>query len=904
MTEAELIHLIKTGSGRDLLTSLAPLDESERRDFAPTVRTIFQRWRESETTSADNKKEAVVLADRDGLRVALLATATLSELKRLGSYAVPWNISLSEVMRILRPDWLDHWVDYLIEDSPYYIARLEPLWKDGLCARPECDQFILGYYEHHNGTYLDRTTSAFLDKDVWRFFEVEGSGEFSLASHDKYTSPEHQWSTILIELARRGRLDRDRLLDASLDVLERDFGQFRAGWYSRFHLSLAPTLDEQANRVERYLRLLSSSVPPSVSFALKALKGLDKANRLCPARLISALAPALQARQKSSATAALQLLASAARREPERAAEAARLAANALISEATEVQSRALDLIEKLGAATDDEVRASLQAHAELVAPSLRDRIFSLAKADKPAGPEEDTQGQPILLPKVQAILPCESLDAALEAYLEVLEEPRDPFAVERAVDGLAQYGAGVRAISDKLSPLAKRARQILGRPEEGGIRCGLALTGRSWCEGIALTDPLSAEFPEAPRPPVSPQYYANAFIVRNGEILDHVLSGHSVPMLSLPSDTTGQIAPGDLVERMAVYREKKLAPGRMDLSLAFLRLGHKGRETACAALKPKTEAERALAFALGADEAPNGEAALWVAAWGARNPEHSDAQVQDLVGCKIADAGTPAVLEMIVEQKGTSPRFWSVVKPHFWCVIKVQVNPAPQPNGRTFLTNLFLPLGDRHESGANPCGWVYSDIAWASLVWPSRSEAFFSRALLALDTEQKLSDHPSIAYLEPLFRPGAKAGPLARATLAYYLASTDKSIIAMTEEAIVTQVALDRLDPDDFATAVRPFITNRALPTSRWTRSFATIATFSAAHALFVRQVITRLLDFAPDDMPRDFGGMIELLFELHTAAATTLDDPVAKKSLKGISSSGKAGCFSRRLLEMTEHT
>ena len=39
---------------------------------------------------------------------------------------------------------------------------------------------------------------------------------------------------------------RQRLLDASLAALARDFSTYRAGWFSRFHESLAPTDDERA----------------------------------------------------------------------------------------------------------------------------------------------------------------------------------------------------------------------------------------------------------------------------------------------------------------------------------------------------------------------------------------------------------------------------------------------------------------------------------------------------------------------------------------------------------------------------------------------------------------------------------------------------------------------------------
>ena len=52
---------------------------------------------------------------------------------------------------------------------------------------------------------------------------------------------------------------RQRLLDVSLAALARDFSAYRAGWFSRFHESLAPTDDERAQRTDAYLRLLRSA---------------------------------------------------------------------------------------------------------------------------------------------------------------------------------------------------------------------------------------------------------------------------------------------------------------------------------------------------------------------------------------------------------------------------------------------------------------------------------------------------------------------------------------------------------------------------------------------------------------------------------------------------------------------
>ena len=119
-----------------------------------------------------------------------------------------------------------------------------------------------------------------LDVEVWRLFEVEGGGEDSLANHEKFFGD--RWGAMFRDLAARDPTMRERLLDASLAALARDFSTYRAGWFSRFHESLAPTDDERARRADAYLGLLRSRVGPTVSLAVAALARIPQSDRLPP----------------------------------------------------------------------------------------------------------------------------------------------------------------------------------------------------------------------------------------------------------------------------------------------------------------------------------------------------------------------------------------------------------------------------------------------------------------------------------------------------------------------------------------------------------------------------------------------------------------------------------------------
>lgn len=883
--------LIRSAGAQEMLARLATMAEKERRSCAALVRDLFKQWYATLGMAFDKPPAGV--RDLDALRVAMLATATRAELRPYGVLAIPRSLPLVEVMRALSPSWLDGWVGDLVEDRPFSACALAPLWRSGLCRRPESDALILAYYNTFRSAELTEHPE-FIEEHVWRFFEVEGGGDLSLAAHDKYCKRPENWSDALVRLAGTGELDRGRLLDASLDALERDFGQFRAGWYSRFHAALDPSLDEQSERCDRYVQLLASAVPPTVALALKALKALDKAGKLPLDDLLGAIRPALLARQKSAALAALQLLASAAKRSPERAPEIAGAALTALVSESAEVQGMALDLVDRLAAAGLPEVQAALAEHLDIVAPSVRARLATMlarptcAIASEPAE-ERRREVAAIFVP----VVPVASADEALGAYLQVLEDPRDPLAVERAMDGLSRFGAALAAGASQLSPLSKRAGQIFGTAGYQKIKLALAACGRGWCgegmPGELVRDSRASHGVSG----IADDSLAATFLERCDEIIARVRRGEALPLLSLPSDSSGRVRPADLVDRLDLYRASGAAPGTVDLALALTRLAREGRAAEAERVDRSDEAGEAVAFALGIGGAASGTGPLWAAAWLARSADVGDPEALWPTGEREPGAGATARHCLVVEKEGDES--------HYWCHPRVETAPGVRQPDRRIPAVL---LHCRRKSGwglsAHACGYEPADIAWSSLVMPADPEAFLANAIGALDTSQKLADHPCIAYLDAFDRLDGEPGPIGCAVLALYLASEDKSLCAHALDKVVRLAGEDRVPAERFAAAILPFMLVGTFPSMRWTRALAAVAETGPRHRKFARDVAAGLMGFDPARAPRDIGGMIELLYELQLASGTPFDDPGAIECLEGLDGGGKAAKFSARLLAL----
>ena len=128
--------------------------------------------------------------------------------------------------------------------------------------RPSYTIAMLAATRYRDAAELIAEDPGLLDVEAWRLFEVEGGGEDSLANHEKFFGD--TWGDVVPRPRRRDPATRERLLDVSLAALARDFATYRAGWFSRFHESLAPTDDERAQRADAYLGLLRSRVGPTV----------------------------------------------------------------------------------------------------------------------------------------------------------------------------------------------------------------------------------------------------------------------------------------------------------------------------------------------------------------------------------------------------------------------------------------------------------------------------------------------------------------------------------------------------------------------------------------------------------------------------------------------------------------
>ena len=428
-----------------------------------------------------------------------------------------WEMGL-DVLALRPPAWRQAWAR--ASTAQRAVGAVYPAVRAGLVERPTGPDWVLGLLR---GLPVETTLAdaiaadpVLLERDLWTLFETEGGGEDSLAARDKYSpADEGSWAVALQTLAERGVLDRGRVLDASLGSLARDLPRYQAGWFSAFHELLGPTVDERVQRQATYARLLRSPVGPTVSFAVRALQVVRRAGRVDDDVLQAHLSPAMLARAKTTALAALALLEGCAAPDPE-------LAWAATEHPSAEVQARATRLLARLGVAVDP---AGL-------APRLR-----TAPADDdgsvpalPARRDVDVFTPRDLVP-LRPVTDAEDLADRLAVLVERLDDPDE---MDLAVEASIRLGS-TPEVQAALSPLvrASRRRLVDADSESPATTVVRALV-------VALTEPDS---------PLVQQLQGSA--LPWVEVLPRVASG-GVPPLGTPTHAGGWLDVHELSRRLA----------------------------------------------------------------------------------------------------------------------------------------------------------------------------------------------------------------------------------------------------------------------------------------------------------------------------------------------------------------
>lgn len=875
-----------------LLALFLGMPETERRKHASAMIEELEVFAD-DFRCFSTRKSDLPQARLSTAKAAVLATASFPQLCKLGWTCVPDTETCIAILRDRRPDWAD---DFAVWRSDWWWV-VRPLVLAGVCQKPTHEKYLQALAMGFRFQPKAPKTRAewlledpeLLEDEIWRLFEMEGTSEANLAAVDKYNRSPNTWSDAFLELSRLGKLDRQRLLDKSLASLAGDFPQFRAGWFSRFHEAMQPSVEERIGRIDAYLGLLGSAIPPTGVMALDALLVIDKARPLDAARIFPHLHFLVLAKAKGTAKKALQWVAAIHKREPACLPSAAALMRTGLRHEAAEIQALALAFLEKHPVEAGGEAREELSALLDSVSSVLKPRLHALLGSRAPQPEASPPVARPAMAPaKIHPLDPDRLIPAImdpedlLEQATRAIEAPLDFALMEQVFHGMALLPVKRDEAFVKLaSALRKRLAKLL---RTGGYRSHGASCEAigSWLDGglgSSITDPLQQELTLWRGEAIWGHRARFAAILATGE--------KRLPLPATPTHRGGWIDPQILVQRCLAWHVAGVSPPPEELALALLRLAPEGRAEALAASKGlQGEGADALRFALGAEGIPIGPTtALWIAAARSRDPDAQFPELEKRHPGRGPDAAIPA--RYLWKMERVSREYGGKV--YWYHYLRIAIEPTPDPERAADSPLLQFHLRERHGTSHL--------VEWSATLWPANLEPWLSQGAILIFDQYEV-DHHLKAYLEALLDPIVPLLPMARLALACGLGCKAPEIRTLATDLLITALESGRLEASSLGEILARLRVDSGIPLQRWQKCLAETARVSPFHLKAVKELLETTLQGDPSDVPRDLGKLLELLLELHAADGTRLESLQTRAFLADIRASGAAGKLAKALL------
>ena len=835
-------------------------------------------------------------AQYESALVAMLAAATASEFRR--SRRPHIHGDLNAVLHILeRRDeaFRRTWVDLAMDDvnrNGLRIARR--LVHDGSTAKPTSDAYTIALVSEplafdltvpldatglpHHESVLDvlRANPDLLVEDVWRVFEVEGGGEHSLAAHDKYTSDELSWRTALVTLAADGTIDRQRLLDASLDALQRGFAPFRAQWFSAFHEALMPTIEEKSVRASTYLALAASPVGPTVSMAVKALALVQKAGSLDPHEVVATIGPALLTPAKGTAKRAVALLAKAG--DVCNTDEAALVLVDALGHPAKEVQASALEHLRRWSpmgptSAVADRL-AFLADGCHVSVRATLDGWSGGAEVSDSAPTSSPTLPPPLReidLTAVEWLAPNRSLavitdrDALYERASAAMEDPGDPDEIEVVLEALARFDVSTVAEDRRARTLAKRAAKLQTNADRP-VQSHLASCIVARFAPDAWTEPQSRRAPST-----DGRVVLDELLERRLDVLARAFRHRGVVgLLSTPTHRGGWIDPLSLIERLLAWPSAE-PPDETDLTAALLRTAPDADRIG-----------RALSHAGTSPRVPESVRTM-LAGW----PQW----------CRADDHRATGWTVTTTSSKIGERTYWH----HQLHVVGADdvLTPAGAPLTVRLKSSRWGSLSDRYCNDRVGLWWTGSLLPGMPGRWACAGADAIGATYDSGDVQ-----HGDVGLFEAFFDADVPLGGDAHLLVALGTNDRRPAVHSLAVDLAVASVADGRLDHVRFGQEIGRLASTGVVAPGRWGTTLRSVADAGAAHHVFVRLAFEDAMATARPRRPQDILGLLELFETLLLEDGVTVTRPEARVALASLAATSRTSKTASAAARILAHT
>ncbi|MET7452851.1 DUF6493 family protein [Streptomyces sp. NPDC005574] len=631
---SSLMEAVRAGRTAEVVSLLDGMTDGERRSYLPELRALRKELRADQWNAASRRAYPALHAAGAACQTGAAGVATW-----LAATDMRWSqASPALLIHLLgdRPaDWLvdvTHRLAQRPESAGVRYDLLAGLVRLSGGPVPTTPTYVHGWVDHvGSARELGNTLLDRLRKDPHLATLVAAAFETpDIGSRWSWTYGEgpDSWAEALARLTAEGTLERRATVDACVARLVRGGSAADQRSFLRLLRSLALTREEERERITDWLALAADAMPVVASHAQSVLGTLALAGDLTPRRLAEMSAAVLFRTEKKLVRAQLVLLGRVLVADPSAAPELLPAAAHAFGHEDSDVQERALKLVERHAGKVADtadatQVREELVVAAEQLIPALHTRASRALGAPVASWtPEYEETLPPVPQPVRLAPAPGTAVEVAEEAGA-LLASGGGVTEFERTLDGLVRHAYQDRgALLEALEPVVSRrwwnpsgqervlpSQHYFGNHGHGfsGAEDGVDLL-LATLSGAVFTTTLESSVRQGARTHECVHSgLSRAFDARLWDVAYRIRTDPLPFLLSTPTWSTGLLEPGELVARLDTYRRLGARVSAADFAQALLRVRRGDR--------PAAEAAAERATALGTGEGAR------LAAWLAQDP-------------------------------------------------------------------------------------------------------------------------------------------------------------------------------------------------------------------------------------------------------------------------------------------
>ncbi|MFJ8636577.1 DUF6493 family protein [Streptomyces sp. NPDC093568] len=615
-----LMDAVRAGRTAEVVSLLDGMTDAERRAFFPELKALRKELRADQWTPQARRAYPALHAAGAACQTGAAGVAGWLA----GADMRWWPASpgvLIDVLGDRSPGWLGDVAHRIAERPP--TARVPYELMAGLvrlsgCPVPTTEAYVHGWVDHighvwqRGDTVLDRLRKdPHLAQLTAALFETNDIGGRLAWTPDEGPN---SWTEALAQLTAQGVLDRKATVDACMARLLRGGPVADHRVFLRMLRAFGLSRDEEREHTADWLALAADGASVVAAHAQSVLASLALDGELTARQLAEMSGAVLFRTEKKLVRAQLVLLGKVITRDASTAEELLPAAAQAFGHADSEVQERALKLVERhVRKVVGSDVREELGSAADQLIPALRKRAAQSLGVSSVAS--EPVPYEEVLPPAPEPVRLAPAPESAVELAEEVgalLASGGDVAAFERTVDGLVRHAYRDRdTLLEALEPVvaqrwwdeqepryAFNVDDYFSRHHGSSWHHGLVsaahglelllATLRGRVRTATLHDALRRETVTGG---CGHSALAGAFEARIREVAYRLRSEPLPFLLSRPTWGTGLLEPDELVARLGEYERLGARVSEADFAQALLRVRRGDRAVAEAA------AERAAAL-------------------------------------------------------------------------------------------------------------------------------------------------------------------------------------------------------------------------------------------------------------------------------------------------------------------